>query len=380
MDFELSQEQKIRWREIAAFAEAELSPGFVDRDHCAFFDHGMWKTASRQGFAGLPVPEKYGGRSLNALDTILAVEALGYGCRDGGLVFSLCAHMFTCLIPIWKAGNEEQRRNFLIPLARGEWIGGNASSEPETGSDVFALSTTAERKRDFYLLNGVKRFISNGPIADAIVLYATVDKESKLGGITAFILTKDCPGFAAITQQKLGLRTSPMSEYRLENCEIPVSQRLGPEGAGVGIFVESMRWERACLFGAYTGMMQRQLEQCLNYARKRCQFGQPIAKFQSISNKIVEMKLRLDAAKLLLYRAGWLMTQGRPCDMEISLSKLFISESAVQSSLDAIQIHGGAGILPETGLEQELRNSIPSRIYSGTSEVQRALIARYLGL
>lgn len=380
MDFELSKEQQELFKSVAEFSSAELTPGYLERDDEARFDRSVWNKASEFGLAGLPFPQEMGGKTLGALDTILAVEAMGYGCMDGGLVFSLCAHMFTCGVPIWKAGSVEQRKNFLAPLAAGKYVGGNASTEPEGGSDVFSMDVTAELKGDHYVINGRKSYVSNGPVADLLVVYATVDKSQKLGGVTAFILTKDCPGWEVVAKKKIGLRTSSIGELYFNNCRVPVGQRLGPEGSGGAIFMESMRWERACLFAAYTGTMQRQLERSIGYAKKRQQFGRPIGKFQSVSNRIVDMKVRLDAARLLLYRAGWLLQRGKRCDMEISISKLFVSESAVLSGLDAVQIHGGSGCMAENGIEQELRNAVPSRIFSGTSEIQRMVIARHLGL
>jgi L-prolyl-PCP dehydrogenase len=380
VNFEWSKGQQELFQSVVQFASDELTPGYLERDDESRFERSVWEKAAEFGLAGLPFQQEFGGKALGALDTILAVEAMGYGCLDGGLVFSLCAHMFTCGVPIWKAGSDEQRRDLLAPLAAGKYVGGNASTEPEGGSDVFSLNVTAELKGDHYVLNGRKSYVSNGPVADVLVVYATVDKSQKLGGVTAFILTRDCPGWTVVPKKKTGLRTSPIGELYFDNCRVPVGQRLGPEGAGGAIFTESMRWERACLFASYTGAMQRQLERSIGYAKERQQFGQPIGKFQSVSNRIVDMKVRLDASRLLLYRAGWLLQQGKRCDMEISISKLFISESAVLSGLDSIQIHGGAGCMTENGIEQELRNAVPSRIFSGTSEIQRMVIARHLGL
>lgn len=381
MSFAWTPAQQRRYDEIVAFARAQLSPGHRARDRDARFDRDVWTRAATEGLAGLPVPRQYGGRGCSALDTILAVEALGYGCEDGGLAFSLCAHTFACAVPVWKAGDAQHRARFLPRLASGEWIGAGAITEPEAGSDVFALRTTAVRTADGYRLSGTKRFITNAPVADVFLVFATVDAKQGMLGVTAFLVPGGTPGLEVSgSVAKTGLRSCAMGEIRLDGCCIGAEQRIGGEGAGGLVFCEAMRWERTCLFAVSVGAMQRQLEACVEHARTRTQFGQPVGKFQSIANRLVDMKLRLEASRCLLYRSGWLLDQGGQSDVESAISKLFISESAVQSALDAIQIFGGSGILESEGIEVALRDAVPGRIYSGTSEIQRRIIADGLGL
>jgi alkylation response protein AidB-like acyl-CoA dehydrogenase len=213
------------------------------------------------------------------------------------------------------------------------------------------------------------------------LVFATVDKSKGFSGITAFLVETGTPGFSVGRPlEKMGLRTSPMAELVMEDCYIPEENRLGREGAGSSIFNDSMEWERSCILGSHIGAMERQLETCIRYARERRQFNQPIGKFQSVSNRIADMKLRLETARLLLYKVAWLKKMGKPAIMEAALAKLYLSESFVQSGLDAIRTLGGYGYMAEFEVERDLRDAIGGTIYSGTSDVQRVIIARFLGL
>jgi alkylation response protein AidB-like acyl-CoA dehydrogenase len=341
----------------------------------------QWRLCGEFGLLGLCVPERYGGMGLDALTTARVIEAFGRGCEDMGLVFSASAHLFACVMPILEYGTEQIKETMLPRLCSGEWRGANAITEKEAGSDVFALKTLAIRDGKNYILRGVKTYVTNGPVADAIVVYASTNPAHGYLGVTAFVVEKNTPGLIVGEPfSKMGLTTVSASEVYLEECRVPVTNRLGAEGQGARIFQISMQWERACLFASYIGMMERQLEQTIAYAQQRRQFGKAIGKNQAISHRIADMKLRLESGRLLLYRACWLFDQGKNSVLDVSLSKLAISEAAIRSSLDAIQIHGGLGFATETGIERQLRDAIPSTIFSGTSEIQRDLIARELGL
>jgi alkylation response protein AidB-like acyl-CoA dehydrogenase len=378
---ELSPSQKERVNATLHFARSRLAPGARERDARGRFDRRVWDEAAAFGLAGLPIPEKWGGSGLDAVDTMLVVEALGKACDDGGLVFSLCAHMFASAVPIWRSGSSHHLERYLPDLASGKLICANGTSEPEAGSDVYAMKATAERVVDEYVLNGTKSFITNAPIADVFLIYAATNPGKKVFGISAFLVPRDTPGLRVAAEgSKTGLRTSPWGTVYLDDCRVPVGSRVGPEGCGASLFGESMIWERACLFAYYVGAMDRTLERCLQHARSRCQFGHPIGSFQSVSNRIVDMKLRLEVARLLLYRAGELHRAGKRCDEAAALSKLWISEAALQSGLDAVQIFGGAGIVTDGGIDALLRDAVPARIFSGTSEMQRTIVARMLGL
>ena len=381
MDFSWSDDQK-EWKEATArFAQKELKSPLLELDRAGEFDLEGWRKCAAFGIHGLPIPKEYGGSGADVLTTVYCLEALGCSCADNGLIFSINAHMWTCEIPIWTFGTPDQKQKYLPPLCRGEWVGGNAMSEPGSGSDAFSLRTVAEKKSDRYVLSGSKVFVTNAPIADVLVVFATVDRSSKAHGLTAFLVEKQFPGFTVGHKtQKMGLRTSPMAEVFLDECEVPAENRLGKEGAGVSLFTHSMEWERSCILASAIGAMDRQLQTCIRYAKERKQFDKPIGKFQLVSSKLVDMKLRLETARGLLYKTAWLRDRGTMALMESAMTKLYISECWVQSCLDAVQIHGGYGYMAEQGLERDVRDALGSRLYSGTSEIQRQVVAQFMGL
>ena len=381
MDFSWNDEQVSLKETIIKFAKNELNDDIIERDRKNEFWWDGWKKCAELGIQGLPVPEKYGGSGADILTIILAMEGLGYGCKDNGLLFAINSHMWSGEIPILHFGNDEQKNKYLPKLCKGELIGGHAMTEPDSGSDAFSLKTTAVKKQDKYLINGSKMFITNAPIADLIIVFAITDKTKSFAGVSGFIVEKDTPGLTISPAiEKMGLKTSPIGELVFEDCEVPAENLLGREGLGASIFNSEMEWERSCLFACHLGAMERQLETCIRYAKERQQFGKPIGKFQSISNKIADMKVQIELSKLMLYKIGWLKQNGKPAILEAAIAKLFTSESYVKSSLDAVQIHGGYGFSAEFEVERQLRDSVSSTIYSGTSEVQRDVIARWLGL
>jgi hypothetical protein len=263
----------------------------------------------------------------------------------------------------------------------GSWIGAHGMTEPDSGSDAYALRTRAERRGDRFVLNGTKMFVTNAPEADLFLIFATVNPQRRLFGITAFLVERDAPGMTVGGKiAKMGLTTSPMSEVVLEDCTIPAANLLGREGQGAAIFQHSMGWERSCILATAVGAMERQLAACVEYAKTRRQFGRAIGSFQLVAATIAGMKVRLETSRLLLYRAAHTLAAGRLSALDAAIAKLHISESAVQSSLDAIQIHGGYGYMSEFAVERDLRDAVGGRLYSGTSELQRLVIARNLGL
>jgi alkylation response protein AidB-like acyl-CoA dehydrogenase len=243
------------------------------------------------------------------------------------------------------------------------------------------MSTRAEKTEGGYLLSGTKRFISFAPIADVFMVFATVDPSLGKWGISAFLVEKETPGLSISSEwEKMGLRSVPMSDIILDNCMLSKENLLGKEGGGVGISQSSLEWERCFILASQLGAMERQLVESVAYARGRKQFNQPIGKFQSISNRIADMKLRLETARLLLYKVAWLKEQDRSAMMEAALLKLHLSESFIESSLDAIRIHGGYGYMTEYGFERDLRDAVGGVIYGGTSDIQRNIISKLLGL
>ncbi len=381
MDFAWSEEQIELRERVAEMARRELSADIQQRDADGTFDLEGWRRCGQLGIQGMPIAGEYGGGGLDPLTTVGVLESLGHACRDNGLVFSINAHLWTAAIPIQDFGSEAQKRRFLPGLCSGALIGGNAMTEPGSGSDAYALATTAEKRGDRYLLRGSKCFITNAPVADLLVVYANSAPARGANGISAFLVEKGMPGFACSeTRDKMGLRTSPMAELFFEDCEVPEENRLGREGAGKALFAHSMTWERACILASAVGSMQRLLERCIRTAKERVQFGQPIGRNQLIQTKIVDMKLRLETARALLYQAAWLRGRGRTIYLEAALAKLHISEAWVRTAEDAVQIHGAAGYLRGGDVERELRDALGSRIYSGTNEIQRSIAASLLGL
>jgi alkylation response protein AidB-like acyl-CoA dehydrogenase len=381
MDFSLSEEQQALREHIIRFARRELNEGAAERDREQCFARDLWRKCGEMGFQGLPVPEEYGGGGYDPLTTAIALEALGYACHDGGLVFSICAHLLAVVIPVWKHGSEEQKRRYLPRLCNGEWIGVNAMSEPGSGSDAFAMSTKAERDGDGFRISGAKTFSSNGPVADLALVFAATPSESGHQGITAFLVEKGAPGFGVGQKfEKMGLRSSPMSELVFDHVYVAQDGVLGGVGGGSAVFVHSMDWERTCLFATHIGGMERLLEQSIAYARSRRQFGQAIGKFQAVAHRIADMKVRLEAARLLTYKAASRLERSRSVALDASIAKLFASESLVTTAMDALQILGGYGYMTEYEVERALRDAIGSTIYSGTSEIQRNIISRWLGL
>jgi alkylation response protein AidB-like acyl-CoA dehydrogenase len=381
MDFEFGEEQLEFKRRAIEFGKRTLNADVIGRDRDAILSRDLWKKCAEFGIQGCSFPDRYGGNDADILSTMLLMEGLGYGCRDSGLIFAINGQMWTVQMPILRFGSEAQKQKYLPGLCSGDLIGAHGMTEPGSGSDAFSLSTTATLKGDYYLLNGTKTFSTNAPAADVFIVFATVDKRKGFMGVTGFIVDRDSPGFGVGKEiGKMGLRTAPMAELILEDCRVPVGNRLGREGNGAAIFDDAIEWERSCILASLIGGMERQLETCIAYARERQQFNTPIGKFQSVANKIVDMKVRMETARLILYRLAWLRQTRGKATMDAAIAKLYLSESWVKSCLDAVQIHGGYGYTTEFELERDLRDSVASTLYSGTSEIQRNIIARFLGL
>jgi hypothetical protein len=381
MEFAWTPEQTAFRQSVIDFGRKSLTDDVILRDRDGVFPRELWHRCGEFGIQGVPFPEEYGGGGMDALSAVQALEALGYACRDNGLLFGLAAQMWSVQMPILRFGTEAQKRRYLPRLCSGDWIGAHGMSEPDSGSDAFSLRTRAERQGDEYILNGTKTFVSEAPVADVFVVFATINRAKGPLGITGFIVERDTPGFRVGRGiQKMGLRTSPMAELVFDDCRLPAANRLGREGRGVTIFSDSMEWERSCILASAVGSMDRQLEAAVAYARERHQFNQPIAKFQAVQHRLVGMKVRLEAARLLLYRAAWAKQHDRDPGPAAAIAKLVVSEAWLQSGLDAVQIRGGYGYAVEYEAERELRDAVGSTLYSGTSDIQRNLIARSLGL
>jgi alkylation response protein AidB-like acyl-CoA dehydrogenase len=381
VDFSLSDEQRELTDAAADFARKELNQDLAKREDAGEFSWEAWRKCAKFGVQGLPVSTELGGANADILTTTLVMEALGYGCHDNGLLFSLNAQMWSVELPLVTFGTTAQQEAYLPGMVSGDIVGAHAMTESGSGSDALHMKTRTERLGDKYLLEGAKQYITNAPVADVLLVYAADASRPGLSGISAFLVDAGTPGLTVSSSfEKMGLQTSPMGEITLHDCLVPAESRLGPEGAGMSIFNSSMEWERSCLFASIVGGMRRQLDACVGYARSREQFGQPIGKFQGVSGKLADMYVRLEAARSLIYRVAWLKAQGKSAPAEAAAAKLFTSEAWVRSSQDAIQVHGAWGYLKDAGIERDLRDAVASTIYSGTSEIQRVVIGRMLGL
>lgn len=381
MDFERTDQQRQLQQAAEAFAAASLNDGVIQRDHAGEFSRRGWDACADYGVQGLPIPEPLGGGGCDATTTCAIMEGLGYGCRDNGLLFSIHAHLWAVAMPILLCGSDAQRRRYLPDLAAGKRIGAHAASEPEHGSDVFAMSTTATRDGDAYVLNGRKTWVTNAQVADVYVVYATVDRSAGMGGVTALIVERDTPGMSISGPiEKMGLRTSPMGDVVFDDCRVPADSVLGEPGGGAAVFNASMAWERGCILASSLGTMRRNLERCIDHARTRRQSGRSIGKHQSVANRIVDMKVRLDTARPLIDRIARRNDRGQSTIMESAIAKLYVAQALIDTCADAIQVFGGLGYTTEMEIERDLRDAMASRIYSGTSEIQRNIIAGCLGL
>jgi alkylation response protein AidB-like acyl-CoA dehydrogenase len=385
MNFDLTSEQQELRAHIIRFARASLeNEGASARDRDSVFSRELWRRAAAEGLASLCIPTEFGGRGLDSVTTAVAMEAFGNGCDDGGFVFAMGAHLFAVAVPIAAFGTPEQKNAWLPRLASGEFIGAHAMSEPGAGSDMGGISTSAARDGDSYVLNGVKTLAANGPEADVMLVSAVTNPQGNpQARLSSFIVESGAPGLALARRfVTTGHRTTPLGETTLTNVCVPASALLGGrEGGGVAIFNHAMMWERVGLFAAHVGTMERMLERTVKFARTRKQSGQAIGKFQAVAHKVADMKVRLEAARLLVYKAAFQLERTRLAGFDASIAKLFTSEAFVRSALDAVQILGGAGYVQgEHPAERELRDALGTTIYSGTSEIQRIIIASWLGL
>lgn len=381
MDFSWTEEQLAFKDEVVAFARHQLNNDPAGRDREQTFSHEDWRKCADFGIQGSVIPVEYGGRGRDVLTTILMLEALGYGCLDAGLPFGLNSQMWSVQAVLLKFGTEEQKQRYLPPLCTGETIGAFGITEPDSGSDTYAMQARARKVEGGYVLNGHKAFLTFAPLANVAIVFATVDPDKGRWGISAFIVEREMKGFSSSpVREKMGLRSVPMGDLMFEECFVPDENRLGPEGAGVSMFATAMETDRSYLLSSQVGAMQRQLETAIQYARERKQFGQPIGKFQAISHRVAEMKIRLETARLLLYKVAWLDQTQQPLTMEAAMAKVYLAECFVQSSIDSITLHGARGYTSEFEIERDLRDGIGGLIYSGTSDIQRNIISQLLGL
>jgi len=381
MDFFLNEEQKAMVEEIIKFSRKELNGGITQDYVNGNFPIEKWKKCASMKILALPFPEGYSGCNADILTTAVALKALSYGCKDAGLVHAVATQIL-CGLQILHFGSEKQKLKYLPGICNGDMVAAQAITEPSSGSDAFSMQMKAINDGENWVLNGTKIFITNGPIADIAIVFGITDKKKRtLGGISCFIVEKDFEGFSRSKPfDKMGLRTLQNGELVFDNCIVSENNILGNIGQGVIIFNESMEYEKILYPAIHLGTMERLFDISKKYSTTRLSFGQYISKYQQISNKIVDMKINIELGNLILYKSALCKDKGKRVNLESSITKLFVSESLKKTCLEAIQIHGGYGFMTDYEIEKDLRDSIASTIYSGSSEIQYNLISRLIGL
>ena len=377
MDFEFTEEQNEIRRTVRQFAESEIRPHVMEWDEAQHFPQEILGSLAKLGLTGVVFPAEFGGSGLGYVEYVTVIEELAR--VDGSVAIIVAAHTSLCAGHVFIAGSEDQKRKYLVPLARGEKLGCWSLTEPQAGSDAGGTRTTARLDGNKWILNGAKTFTSNGTHADICVAMAVTDKTAHKHGISAFIIEKGTPGFRpGKKENKLGLRASDTTEVVFEDCRVPRENCLGEPGQG---FIDSLKVldkGRISIAALAVGMAQGAYEASVNYAKQRRQFGRPIAEFQAIQFKLADMATEIDAARLLTLRAATLADGGRRVTREGSMAKLFAGEVAVRVANEAVQIHGGYGFIKDYPVEKYYRDVKLCTIGEGTSEIQRMVIAREL--
>ncbi|MGK5729483.1 acyl-CoA dehydrogenase family protein [Streptomyces sp. URMC 124] len=375
-----SDEQKAL-RAVAEKAGEAVGADHLERDGPGSFSWDGWARLRDIGLFGAPFDAAWGGAELDLPTTMYVLEGLGHGCRDAGLTFSAVTHLVSTGVPVQRFGSEFLKARYLPAVCAGSMIGAHAITEPEGGSDVLNMRTTAVADGDAFVLKGIKSFVSNGPIADLVVVYARTAAAGALDGITAFLVPADTPGLGVGAPiGKMGLRTSPASELFLDDVRVPRTHVLGAVGSGFLVLDEVMKWEILCSFAGTLGEMCHRLERCVDQVRNRVQFGVNIGANQAISHRIVDMRMDVETSRKWLYDTTEKFADKQGIATDLAITKLVVSEANVRSALAAVQIFGGAGYSTEYGIEKELRNAVAGTIYSGTSEMQRQRLASFMGL
>ncbi|MGI8316583.1 acyl-CoA dehydrogenase [Halobacillus mangrovi] len=375
MNFTLTEEQEMLRKMVRDFAKNEVEPTAAERDEEERFDREIFDKMAELGLTGIPWPEEYGGIGSDFVSYVIAVEELSRVCASTGVTLS--AHISLASWPIFKFGNEEQKKTYLSQLATGEKLGAYALSEPGAGSDVSSMKTQAKLDGDHYVLNGNKVWITNGGVADLYIVFAKTDPEAGSRGVSAFIIEKDTPGFTTgKKEKKLGIRSSPTTELIFEDCKVPKENLLGEEGQGFKIAMMTLDGGRNGIAAQAVGIAQGALDESVSYAKEREQFGKPIAKLQGISFKLADMATQIEASRLLTYQAAYLESEGLPYAKASAMAKLYAGDAAMKITTEAVQVHGGYGYTKDYPVERYMRDAKITQIYEGTQEIQRLVIGR----
>jgi alkylation response protein AidB-like acyl-CoA dehydrogenase len=374
----LKEEHHISRGQVRRFCETEIAPLVDEAERTQRFPRSLFPLMGRLGYLCVRYPEEYGGPGVDKITECIQREEMSRVCQ--GIASSWSAHSHLSTFPIYKGGTPEQKKNYLVPAIRGEKIGAFALTEPDAGSDTKAISSTATRDGDDYVLRGTKTFTTNAPIADFIMTAAYTDKSRGYHGISLFIVDAGAPGMTVTRLDKEGIRSSDTGEVIFDDCRIPGDRLLGEKEGTYSLIMEALSEGRIGVAANLVGLAQAAYEASLSYAKERVAFGKPIGKFQAVSHKLADMATNIRAARLMAYEAAYLLDRGKPCTFEASTAKLFASETAVSAARDAVQIHGGYGVMSEYPVSRYLRDALVYTIGEGTSEIQRNIIAGQIGL
>ena len=379
MDFALSEDHVLLKEAYRDFAVNQSKPIAAEIDEEERFPMETIKEMGTLGFLGIPIPEEYGGAGMDDLSYVTCVEEFSKVCATTGVIIS--AHTSLCEAPILKFGSEEQKNKYLPKLATGEWLGAFALTEPSAGTDASMLRTTAEDKGDYYLLNGSKIFITNASVADVFIVFATMDRTKGVKGISAFLVEKGAPGFSVgAHERKMGIRGSSTCELIFENCVVPKENLLGEQGKGFHIAMATLDGGRIGIAAQALGIAQGAIDETVAYTKQRVQFGKTIAQFQNTQFQLADMQAKVDAARLLVYRAAWTKGQGEAYGHYAAMAKLVASETASNVTRRCVQLFGGYGYSRDYPVERMMRDAKITEIYEGTSEVQKMVISAWMGL
>jgi butyryl-CoA dehydrogenase len=374
MDFKLTEEQELVRKNMREFAVRYVDPIAAEIDENSRHPVELFRKLAEGGWMGIPIPQQYGGAGSDFLTHIIAVEEISRSCSSTGFTLSFHAGIIGMSLNLF--GNEEQKKKHLVPLAKGQHMGAFALTEPGAGTDVMAVSTTAVRDGNGYVINGTKTFVSNGPLADTYIVFCWTDKSAGKKGMSAFIIPRETTGLKpGVHFKKMGLRSSQTSEVVFKDCRIPKENLLGKEGAGLVMAMTGFDHGRIGIAAQAIGILQAALDESIRYSKERVQFGNPIARQQAIAWMIADMVTDLSAARFLAYHAAWLKDQKQPFGKEASMAKLFATEAAMKHTTQAVQIHGGYGYIKGVKVERLMRDAKIAEIYEGTSEAQRMVIS-----
>lgn len=374
MDFSFTKQQEMVRKVVSEFAKNEVAPGAADRDITEEFPWEIVKKMADMDLMGIPYPKEYGGAGGDYISYIIAVEELSKACASTGVILS--AHTSLACYPLYQWGNEEQKKKYLIPLAKGEKLGAFALTEPNAGTDAASQQTVATLADDHYVLNGSKVFITNGGKADVYIVFAMTDKAKGTRGISAFIVEKDFEGFSiGKIEEKMGIHASSTAELVFEDCIVPKENLLGKEGRGFAMAMETLDGGRIGIASQALGIAEAALDEAVKYSKERQQFGRPISKFQGLQWYIADMATRVQAARMLVYNAAWKKQIGKLTSSDAAMAKLFASETAMYVTTKAVQVFGGYGYIKDYPVERLMRDAKITEIYEGTSEVQKMVIS-----